>query len=289
MNDYVIFTDSACDISAAVLESWGARFCSLQFKFDGDDTLYSNNDLDADVFYARMRAGGVAKTSAINSETFRIAFEAALKEGKDVLYIGFSSALSATYTAGRIAAEELREAYPERRLLSVDSLSGSAGEGLLVYLAVKEKEKGKSIEEVAAFAEQMRTKICHVVTVNDLVYLKRGGRISPTVAFVGNALGLKPMIYVTEEGKLETFAKARGRKKAMATMVERYGALAEDAANGTVFISHAACADEARALADTLKATYGVSVALVTDIGPVIGAHVGPGGLVLLFVGKSRV
>lgn len=288
MNDYVIYTDSGCDLSPETLKGWCVPYQCLSFKFDGSDTVYSNTDMDEPTFYAKMRAGGVAKTSAVNSETFFQAFKKVLDEGKDVLYIGFSSGLSNTYNAARIAAEELKESYPFRKVLTVDSLSGSAGQGLLVYLTVEQKKKGASVEEAAAFAERFSTKICHWITVEDLVYLKRGGRISPTVAFVGNALGLKPMLCITDEGKLHSHSKARGRKKAIEALVERYGEYAEDAENGTVFISHADCEQDAREVGEKLKARFGVEVKLLTQIGPVIGSHAGPGTIALCFVGTNR-
>ncbi len=288
MSDYVIYTDSGCDIDAKTLGEWGVPYQCLSFKFDGSDTVYSDTDMDVKTFYEKMRAGGVAKTSAVNSEAFSIAFKKLLDEGKDVLYIGFSSGLSNTYNAARIAAEELKEKYPERKVLTVDSLSGSAGQGLLVYLTLEQKKKGATIEQAAAFAEGIRTKICHWITVEDLVYLKRGGRISPTVAFVGNALGLKPILCITDEGKLHSHSKARGRKKAILDLLEKYGAYAENAADGTVFISHADCEQDALELARRLEETYGVRVALLTQIGPVIGSHAGPGTIALCFVGKCR-
>ena len=288
MNDYVIYTDSGCDLSPATLKGWGVPYQCLTFKFDGSNTIYSNTDMDEPTFYAKMRAGGVAKTSAVNSETFLDAFRELLDAGKDILYIGFSSGLSNTYNAARIAAEELKERYPSRKVLTVDSLSGSAGQGLLVYLTLEQKKKGATIEQAAAFAEGIRTKICHWITVEDLVYLKRGGRISPTVAFVGNALGLKPMLCITDEGKLHSHSKARGRKKAIDALVERYGEYAESTADGTVFISHADCEQDALLLVEKLKARFGVKVELLTQIGPVIGSHAGPGTIALCFVGVHR-
>ena len=288
MNDYVIYTDSGCDLNPDTLRSWGVPYQCLTFKFDGSERVYSNTDMDESTFYAKMRAGGVAKTSAVNSETFFEVFKELLDAGKDILYIGFSSGLSNTYNAARIAAEELRESYPSQKVLTVDSLSGSAGQGLLVYLALEQKKQGATIEEAAAFAEKLSTRICHWITVEDLVYLKRGGRISPTVAFVGNALGLKPMIRITDEGKLHSHSKARGRKKAIEALVERYSEYAEDAANGTVFISHADCEQDAREVGEKLKARFGVEVRLLTQIGPVIGSHAGPGTIALCFVGTNR-
>ena len=191
---YVIFTDSACDIKKNMLEDWGVHCLSLTFKFDGDDIEYANDGMAPADFYQRMREGGVAKTSAINAATFKEAFEAVLKEGKDVLYLGFSSGLSTTYQSACIAATELKESYPERKILTVDTLCASAGQGMVVYLTVKEQQKGADIEQAAAFADMIKVGLCHWFTVDDLEYLKRGGRVSPTVAFVGNMLGIKPIL-----------------------------------------------------------------------------------------------
>lgn len=253
----------------------------MTFKFDGDDTQYAGSDMDSGAFYNRMRAGGVAKTSAVNVNAFTMMFEQELCEGRDIVYIGFSSAMSMTFNAARLAAADLGEKYPERKVLVVDSLLGSAGQALLVYLVAEQRRAGKSVAEAAAYAEELRSSIGVWLTVDDLVYLKRGGRISPTVAFVGNALGLKPIIYITEEGRLETHSKARGRKNALAALAGRY---AELAAGGALMIAHADCADVAAELAATLESAHGVRAAAILDIGPVIGAHVGPGGLVLGFV-----
>ena len=288
MSDFVIYTDSPCDISPATLAEWGVGFSSLSFRFDGEEQDYLDNDLTAAEFYAKMRAGGVAKTSALNAETFKEGFGAILKEGKDVLYVGFSGGLSATYHAGCRAAAELAEEYPDRRIVTVDTMSGSAGEGLLVYLAVEEKKKGRSMDEIAELLRALAPKVHHRVTVEDLVYLKRGGRISSAKAFLGNALGLKPMILVNGEGKLENYAKMRGRKKALASMMEDYGNMAADPQNGVVFITHADCEEDAKAFADLLHDTYGVTVTMIENVGTVIGSHTGPGTLVLCFVGKDN-
>ena len=288
MNDFVIYTDSACDISPKRLARWGVCYSSLSFRFDGEEHDYLDHEMTATDFYAKMRAGGIAKTSALNAETFAAGFEPILQAGKDILYIGFSAGLSATFHAGCRAAGELEKKYPDRRIVTVDTLSGSVGEGLLVYLAVEEKKKGASLDEVAELVRTLAPKVHHRVTVEDLVYLKRGGRISPALAFLGNALGLKPMILVNGEGKLTNYAKIRGRKKAVASLVEDYGKMAADPKNGEVFISHADCEEDAKDFADALHKTYGVSVTLIEQIGSVIGSHTGPGTLVLCFVGKEN-
>jgi len=288
MSDYIVFADTACDIAPELLREWGVKYCGLSFMFDGEDREYSNEDMEQPTFYARMRAGGVAKTSAINLETFVGFFEPELQAGHDILYLAFSSGLSATYNAGRLAAEELAERYPERKILVVDSRSASAGFGLLLYLTLEEKKKGATLEEAAAFAEDMRFHLCHWFTVDDLVYLKRGGRISPTVAFLGGMLGIKPVLHMDDPGHLINMFKVRGRKASITALADKYGELALDKEHGTVFISHGDCLEDAELLASILKERHGVEVQLITYVGPVIGAHSGPGTLALFFVGSER-
>lgn len=288
MSEFVIYTDSGCDIAPEILADWGVEWSSLSFRFEDEEREYISGDMSVKDFYDRMRAGGSAKTAAINIGTFLDAFEPILQRGKDILYIGFSSALSTTFNSAAIAAKQLAAQYPERKVIAVDSLCASAGQGMLVYLAVQKQQSGAPIEETAAYVEETKLSICHWVTVDDLEYLKRGGRISPTVAFVGNALGLKPQIHVDNSGSLVSVSKVRGRKKAVAALVDKYGELACEPSDGVVFISHSDCEDDAKSLADLLHERYGVSVQIITYIGTVIGAHTGPGTVALFFVGKER-
>ncbi len=288
MKNYVIYTDSGCDINPALLDEWGVRHRSLTFRFADEDKEYSNNDMDIKTFYDRMRAGGVAKTAAVNVETFHDAFEEALKEGNDVLYLGFSSGLSTTYNSARLAAEQLKGEYPDAKILTLDTLAASAGEGMLVYFAVEKKNSGATIEETYAYCESLIFRLCHWFTVDDLVYLKRGGRISATSAFVGNLLGIKPVLHVDNEGHLVPVSKVRGRKTAIAALVEKYETLAEDPKNGTIFISHADCLSEVEGMAKTFAERFGNEVKIITDVGAVIGAHSGPGTIALFFLGKER-
>ncbi len=288
MSSYLIFTDSASDIKPELLNKWGVEFISLTFRFDGDEKEYSNNDMEAKDFYDNMRQGKVAKTAAINPETFGKAFEEILCRGDDILYLGFSSGLSTTFNSAKIAADELLEKYPERKIITIDTLAASAGEGMLVYLAAQKKNSGASIEEVAQYIEDIKLKLCHWFTVDDLVYLKRGGRVSPTVAFVGNLLGIKPVLHVDNDGHLINMFKARGRKASINAIAEKYGELAEDKENGVVFISHGDCLSDVKLLEEAIKSKYGASVDVIADVGPVIGAHSGPGTLALFFIGKER-
>lgn len=288
MNKYMIFTDSACDISPDILREWKVGFIELSFRFEGESKDYLNSQMDIKDFYTRMRNGETAKTSAINPEKFLADFEEVLKQGKDILYLGFSSGLSNTYNSARIAAEELSEKYPERKIVLIDTLAASAGQGLIVYLAVQKMNGGASLQETADYIESIKLNLCHWFTVDDLVYLKRGGRVSPTVAFVGTVLGIKPVLHVDNAGKLISVSKARGRKAALSALVDKYGELSEEHEKGTVFISQADCMDDAKSVKSQFEKKYGADVKIITDIGPVIGAHSGPGTLAVFFLGKVR-
>lgn len=288
MNPYVIYTDSACDIVPETLSSWGVSHVGLTFRIDGDETEYTEHDIPSHEFYNKMRAGAVAKTAAINAETFRAAFEAELKQGRDVLYLGFSSGLSATFNSARIAAQELEQDYPGRRVITVDSLCASAGFGLLVFLATEKRNEGATLDELADYLKATVPSICHWFTVDDLVYLKRGGRISPTVAFVGNLLGIKPVLHVDDEGHLINMTKVRGRRAAIHALAQKYGELLADASQNMAFISHGDCPQDAELLKSILEKDYGANVTLITPVGTVIGAHSGPGTLALFFLGKNR-
>ena len=288
MNNYVIYTDSACDISPEMLTEWGVYYRPLYLHFEGENTLYSNDEISSEDFYKRMREGGVAKTSAVNAEDFSEGFEQILKEGKDILYVGFSSGLSTTFNSARIAAGDLKEKYPERKILLVDTLAASAGEGLIVYLTAKKKAEGATIEEAFAYAEELKWNTSIWFTVDDLVYLKRGGRVSAAAAFFGNMLGIKPVLHMDTEGHLVPVIKVRGRKTAVDTLAKKYEELATDTKNNTIFISHAECEADALRLKSIFEEKYGASVEVITGIGPVIGAHAGPGTLALFFVGKER-
>ena len=287
MNNFVIYTDSACDLKPDVLKSINVECIQLSFRFDNDDKDYLNNEMDIKTFYDRMRKGETAKTSAINPETFSHRFEELLSEGRDILYIGFSSGLSTTFNSARIAADELKAKYPERKIICVDSLCASAGQGMLVYLAAKKRDLGADLETVAEYIEGIKLNLCHWFTVDDLVYLKRGGRISPTVAIVGGILGIKPILHVDNEGKLVNVSKVRGRKASLNALLDKYGELAENK-QGTVFISNADCHEDVSYLKTQFKERYNAEIEIVTDIGPVIGAHSGPGTMAVFFLGKER-
>lgn len=288
MDNYVIFADSSCDITPELLEQWEVPFVSLSFKFDDEDRSYGNYEIPFPQFYQRMRDGGVARTAAANMEIFKQAFEPYLQAGKDVLYVGFSSGLSTTVNSGAMAAKELMEQYPERKVVTVDTFGASAGYGLLVYLTVQKKREGATLEEAAKFVEDTRFHLCHWFTVDDLVYLKRGGRISAAAAFVGGVLNIKPVLHMDNPGHLINMFKVRGRRASIKAIADKYGELAVDKENGTVFISHGDCIEDAKLLERMLAERFGAKVQLITYVGPVIGSHSGPGTLALFFVGRER-
>lgn len=288
MNKFIIFADSACDIDKDVLKKWEVERIELSLMFNEEQKEYLNCEIAPKDFYNKMRAGKTAKTSAVNTQTFIDVFEKKLQEGKDIVYIAFSSGLSTTYNSGVAAANELKERYPQRKILVVDSLAASAGYGLIVYLASKKAKEGASAEETVKLVEDIRLKIAHWFTVADLVYLKRGGRISPTLAFVGGVLGIKPILHVDDEGHLISMSKVRGRRAAISELANKFGETADKGAVQTVYISHGDCIEDAETLADIIKKEYGLKTEIITYVGPVIGAHSGPGTLALFFIANER-
>ncbi len=288
MNKYVIITDSGCDLSPEMLNEMGIIPLELSFRFDGDDKQYSNYEMDSKTFYDKMRAGGIAKTAAVNPSVFENIFRSYLEDGCDIIYIAFSSGLSTTYNSSRIAAKSLEAEYPERKIALIDTRAASAGQGLIVYLANEKKKSGASFEEVAEYTEHIKHKISIWFTVDDLVYLKRGGRVSAAAAFFGNMLGIKPLLHMDEAGHLIPVSKIRGRRKAIETLADKYGELTVEMGKGPIFISHADCLSEAESVANIIKEKYNGEVNLITNVGPVIGAHSGPGTIALFFVGKEK-
>ncbi len=286
MSNFVILTDSACDLKPEFLKELGVGFLSLSFTFTDEEKNYGNFDLSPERFYEEMRKGRSAKTSAVNIAEFKDFFEVELKNRNDILYLGFSSGLSTTYNSAVIAADELADSYPDRKIICVDTLAASAGFGMLVYLTAKKKEEGADLEAVAEFVRRTVPSQAHWFTVDDLEYLKRGGRVSPTVAFVGGLLGIKPILHVDNEGHLIKVTTARGRKASLVALADKLGETILP--HSPVWISHGDCEDDAKALADIIKIKYDAQVTLTTDVGPVIGAHSGPGTMALFFLGSER-
>ena len=290
MSDYIIMTDSSCDLPAALADQMELTVLPLYVDVDGQK--YTNyldeREISFSDIYAKLRTKCPAKTSAVNMNDFMGPMEDLLKAGKDILYIGFSSGLSGTYNAGAMAAKELSERYPDRKLYTVDSLCASLGQGLLIYHAWQEKQKGRSIEEVRDFVEENKLHLCHWFTIDDLMFLKRGGRISGATAVVGSMLGIKPVMHVDNEGHLIKVSTARGRKASIKALADEAGKRGIDLEHQTIFISHGDCIEEANFLADNMRNRFHVKDVVINYVGPVIGAHSGPGTIALFFLGTER-
>ena len=290
MSNYVIVTDSSCDLPAHLVEALELHTVPLAFLF-GEKTYYNypdNREMSPKAFYDRLRAGEIATTNAINVGQVTDFLTPFLEEGKDILILSFSSGLSTSFNSYTIAAQDLAEQYPERTIRVIDTLCASLGQGMLVYQAAQLRQAGKSLDEVAQWVEDNKLRQCHWFTVDDLFFLKRGGRVSAATAVVGTMLQIKPVLHVDNEGHLISVAKARGRKASLQALVDKVGQLGEDVANQIMFISHSDCEEDAQFVADQIKAKYGTKEIILNYIGPVIGAHTGPGCVALFFMGKHR-
>ena len=285
--DFQIITDSCCDFPTPMYGQLGLTFVPLTVEFRGNTFDDKNDDTLKDM-YQGLRAGEAAKTSAVNPSRWSQAMEKALAAGKDVLVLAFSSGLSTTYQSAVIAAEELKDAYPDRKIQVIDTLCASMGEGLLVWYACKKRDEGLSLDEVAQWVLDNRLHLCHWFTVDDLMYLKRGGRISAATALVGTMLQIKPLLHVDDEGHLINMTKTRGRKAAIDAMVKKAQELGAGYDNSTMFISHGDCLSDAEYLSRQLKEKCGVKDVVISYVGAVIGSHSGPGTLALFFLGSHR-
>ena len=284
--NFKIITDSACDLSAQMIAQLELGIACLSVELDGN--VYAEGEMPPKELYDHLRNGKLPKTSAVNLDGWAAAIRPALEQGRDVLVVAFSSGLSATYQNAVIAAEELREEFPQRKLIVIDSLCAAIGQGLLVHTAAKLRDQGKSIEDTAAWLEDHKLNVCHWVTVEDLMHLKRGGRVSATTAVVGTMLNIKPIIRMDNDGKLETTAKCRGRKAALNHLLDRMAEQYDPELSDTVFIGHGDCSEDAEYLAKAVKERFGVKNVYINYIGAVVGAHTGPGVAVLFFYGKNR-
>ena len=283
---YQIITDSCCDFTQQQYQELGVACVPLSVLYNGVNHDNFSDPADVKAFYDELRGGVMATTAAVNPDGWAVHMEEALKAGKDVLVLAFSSGLSTTYQSAVIAGKELQEVYPDRKILVVDTLCAALGQGLLVYLACKKRDEGLSIDELHSWVEENKLHICHWVTVDDLSHLKRGGRISTATAMVGTMLNIKPIIYVDNDGHLISTSKVRGRKAAMELLISKFAETAID--KETVFIAHGDCPADAAALEKILKEKHGVKEIITGYVGPVIGAHTGPGVLVVFFLGSHR-
>ncbi len=288
MAEYRIFADAACDIPKETLRQWGVEMVEMTFRFTDEEQEHYNSETDVVDFYNQMRAGRCSRTAAINTAAFIDAFRPTLEQGRDLLYVAFSSGGSTTYEQSLAAIAQLQPEFPDRKILSVDALAYSAGLGLTVYLAAQKQQAGATIEEVFRYVEDIRLHVCHWFTVDDLVYLKRGGRVSATTALVGTMLGIKPVLHVDDAGHLVSVDKARSRRRSLKAMADRFRETALDPAHGTIFIGHGDCREDADYLAGLVRKIAGRDVDLITYIGPVIGSHSGPGTAALFFLGSKR-
>jgi DegV family protein with EDD domain len=289
VQDYVIFTDSCSDIPADLVQEFGVTVIPLQFTIAGqeyfDDPL--NRDLPLEDYYALMRQGHQALTAQITMPRFIETFEPVLQRGQDLIYLGFSSKISGTYGSSYVAAQELASKYPDRTILTIDTKTASTGLTLLLDLAVRQKKQGKTIKELYDWVLAQLPHISHWFTVDDLIYLKRGGRVSSFEAVIGKTLNIKPIIHVDDEGSLVPVGKVRGRKQSIDALARKAIELCLDPGQ-PIYIAHADMYEDALALEKSIKALVPVQNVHISFIGPVIGAHVGPGALTYFFIGKGR-
>lgn len=289
MRDYVIVTDSCCDFDRELIQSLDLTVIPLSVQLGADRFRNTPEEApESHVFYTRLKQGEPAQTSAPNVEEFKQVFLPFLQQGKDVLYLGFSSALSGTYHNAAIAAQELAEEIEQAKVTAVDTLCASMGQGLLVDLAVQEKRKGKSLEEVRDFVLATMPRLCHWFTVGDLSQLRRGGRLSAGKAIVGNLLNIKPVLHVDDEGRLVPMESAKGRKKSVEALLKHMEETVIDPETQRIYISHGDCLADAQALAAMIQERLHVVSVTIGDVGPVIGAHSGVGTLALFFLGTKR-
>ncbi len=287
---YRITTDSTCDLPPEFYRERGIAYIGLSFQLDGKEYKEgSETGITSKEFYDQLRAGKESSTMQVNTFEFTSFIEPFLAAGEDVLHIAFSSGLSGTYDSCRRGVEELKEKYPDRTVIVVDSLCASMGEGLLVYYADENRKKGMSLEDNAAWLEENKLHLCHWFTVDDLMFLHRGGRVNKASAVFGSLLGIKPVLHVDDEGHLILVSKARGRVGSIDALVQRLKESANpDIRDQMVYISHGDCLNDAQLLADKLRKAVGIKNIVISDIGAVIGSHSGPGTLALFFMGKQR-
>lgn len=290
MAEYQILTDSTTDITAEMIRDLDIQVIPLCYTIDGRTyhNIPGGGEMTEPEFYAKLRGGKMSTTAQINVEEFITQFTPLLEAGKDILYLAFSSGLSGTYQSAVVAKKELEEKFPDRRIEVFDTLCASMGEGLLVYHAAMRKKEGQSLDEVLAWLKENVLNLCHWFTVDDLNHLKRGGRVSAATALVGTALGIKPVLHVDDEGHLINVSKTRGRRASLDALVQHMVDTAIEPEGQTVFISHGDCLEDAKYVERQIREKLGVKKFYLNFIGPVIGAHSGPGTVALFFLGTKR-
>ena len=287
MRDYVIVTDSASDLPKEILKEYDIPCLPLYYSIDG--VIYGDEkNIEPHEFFELMRKGAMPTTMGCNPEYATEMFRSILNQGKDILHIAFSSALSVSYNSARIAAEDLKEEFPDSNIVVIDSKAASLGQGLLVYKAATLKKEGKSLEEVKTWIEENLNHMCHYFTVDDLFHLHRGGRVSKTTAVVGTLIHVKPVLHVTNEGELKPFQNVRGRKKALQSLVDSMKKEGTGYENKVAFIVHGDCIEDANKVADKIKEECGVEKVIIGMLSPTIGTHAGPGTVGLFFIGENK-
>ncbi len=285
----ILFTDSCCDLPISFVRDNNIQVMSIRVNINGEDIP---DDLGKSIahkdFYALIRNGKLPTTSQVNVDTFEKNFRKYVSEGYSIIYIGFSSALSGCVNSARLAKEIIDEEIEGADITIVDTKSASMGLGLLVYYAANMLRDGKSKEDIINWLEENKLKVNHWFTVDDLNHLKRGGRVSSTVAIVGTMLSIKPIMHVDNEGRLIPVSKVKGRKKSIKALFDKLKEKIVDSENQTVFISHGDCIEEAESLKELILSEIKVKEIIINNIGPAVGTHSGPGTLALFFIGNSR-
>lgn len=287
MRDFVITVNSTVDLPRKWLEERHVPVFPLKYTIDGE-TYTDMYGLSAKEFFNKLREGHMSVTSQINPEEAVQMMEPYVKEGKDILHLGFSSGLSGTLNSMRLAGQELSEKYPEAKIIIIDTLCACLGEGLLLYKTLQLKEQGKTIDEIAAWAEENKLHVCHDVTVDDLNHLHRGGRISKTTAVLGTLVQIKPIIHMDNEGKLQVIGKERGRKKSLNRIVDMAVEQSKGWDNDIIMITHGDCIEDAEYVAKLVREKMGIDNILINNIGTVIGSHTGPGVVAVFCMGNKR-
>lgn len=288
MKPYIISTDCMADLPASFIQEHHLSVHPLYYLM-GEQTYNALEDaLPEAEFYNRMRNGEMPTTMASNPEYIEKSFRQNLADGYDILHISFSSGLSSSYNNTAVTAKEIQEQSPDAKIIVIDSLCASLGQGLLVYYACKKKDEGASIEETAAYIENLKLHVCHQFTVDDLFHLHRGGRVSKASAILGTIANIKPVLHVDNEGHLINISKIRGRKRSLMTLVDNMEKTVGDYKNPIVFISHGDCLEDAEFVKQQVEERFGIHEFLINYVGCTIGAHSGPGTVALFFLGETR-
>ena len=291
MRDFVIITETTADLPASYIEENGLIIAPLYYQI-GDTVYGEEKHMELKEFFDAMRNGAAPTTSASNPDTLRRLYIEIIESGKDILHLAFSSGLSCSYNNASFVANDISEEYPDAKITVIDTLCASLGQGLIVNSAVQMKKQGKSIDEIAAWVESKKLNLCHQFTVDDLIYLYRGGRLKKSSAILGTIINIKPVLHVDNEGHLVPLTKVRGRKKSLNALVDNMVAALEgydyDLENEWVYISHGDCQEDAEYVKTQIEERIGVKNFMINYLSPTIGSHAGPGTVALFYYGKER-